>query len=117
MAELIQKKVKSSTLIEVLIAMVILLIVFGVAMLVFKNINTSYSPKLDLKAYLKLEETVQQTKDELTFIDEEFETDNMKVIKKVYDYSQGENLMVLDISVMNMNGRVLSERKEIVRKN
>jgi len=116
MAELTGGKIKAATLIEVLVAMVILLVVFAIAMMVFKNINTSYSPKHDLLAYLKLEETVQQTKDDLSFIDEEFETENMRIIKKVYDYTQGENLFVLEIVVMDKTGRILNERKEILRK-
>lgn len=83
MAKLVNKKIQASTLIEVLIAMVIIMVVFAIAMKLFSNVMSSgisYS-KVQVQNQLKIlsEEVrqkgyVPQTNLKVDSIDYQFET-------------------------------------------
>ena len=63
MAQVINRKVEASTLVEVLIAMVVILVVFAVALGVFKNVLSSGISLRKLQAQAQMEVLVKTSRE------------------------------------------------------
>ncbi|MDQ3192428.1 MAG: hypothetical protein M3Q58_12615 [Bacteroidota bacterium] len=111
---LLTKKIKASTLIEVIVALIIVMISFGIAMAIYVNVTYSDNQIQKLKANLILNETAIKTTNENSFIDEKTEVDGISVVKTVHSYEgiQGLNLLLLEAFDVNM--KKIAERKELV---
>lgn len=107
-------KLSGSTMIEVLTSMVIIMMVFGVALMIFLNTGERNNNNLKLRAFLLLEETRMKTIQEKTFIDEETDVNNMHISKKVIPYNNTEALFMLQFRVLTKSGKLLIEQKEII---
>lgn len=107
-------KFRGSTLIETLVAMVIVVISFGSGMMVYLNVsgNSSTSKKSD--ACLVLQEVYHETMLQEDFFDENTETKGLTVEKKIEDYEGSDNLFVLRISVFSGEHKLLVDYREII---
>ena len=115
--KIFKKKIKGSTLIEVLVAMVIVLVVYSIAMMIFLNIKRSANTGLKSIALLELDNVVIETKKKFSFIDEDYKTESFVIKKKISPYGKNNDLRVLSVEVVDLAGRLITERKEIVKLN
>ena len=111
---LLTKKIKASTLIEVLVAMIIIMISFGIAMAIYMNVSLSDHLVQKLKAELLLNETAIETKAANSFIDEKTGSDKISINKTVTSYNGIPELHLLMLEAFDVNGKKISERKELV---
>lgn len=111
---LLTKKVKASTLIEVMVALIIVMISFGIAMAIYVNVTHSDNQTQKLKAQLLLNETAIKTTNENSFIDEKTEMDGISVIKTVSSYEGTPGLHLLFLEAFDVNAKKIAERKELV---
>ena len=111
---LLTKKVKASTLIEVMVAMIIVMISFGIAMIIYINVTRSDNQVQKLKVQLLLNETAIKTSNENSFMDEKTETDGIFVNKTVNSYNGIPGLNFLLLEAFDANGKKIAERKELV---
>lgn len=111
------KKIAASTLIEVLIAMVIVIVIYGIAMMIFLNVQKSSNTALKTLALLELEKVVIETKKKFTFIDEEYKTENLEIKKKISVYQKCSELRELSFEVFDLSGKLIIERKELIKLN
>ncbi len=105
---------KASTLIESLIAMVIIVVCLCVATMIYSNVINSDKQVLQLKAMCFLNKKVVQTKAEKSFLDSEQQTENWDIKKTVEKYDQTENVYALTLSVFDKSGRLIAVRKELI---
>ena len=108
------KKIKASTLIEVLIAMILVMFSFGIAMAIYINVSLSDHLVQKLKAELLLNETAIETKAGNSFIDEKTGLGNISVNKTVTSYNGISGLHLLLLEAFDVNGKKISERKELI---
>ena len=111
---LLTKKIKGSTLIEVLVAMIIVMVSFGIAMAIFMNISSSGNHAQQLKAQLLLNKAAIRTKAENSFIDEISEGESIIINKTVTSYNGIPGLNLLLLQAFDINGKKIAERKELV---
>jgi len=116
MAELTDK-IKASTLVEALVAMVIILIIYGIGLTIFINVNKSSANRLKIEAYLQLEDIVAKTKKEARYLDETYDLENLKVEKKITKYDNNNSLNVLQIKILSKENKLLAEHREIIKVN
>lgn len=113
----LNKKIRATTLIEAIIAMLIIVIAYGIGLMIFMNVSKSASSGLKLKATLQLESVLSQTKKDAKYLDEEIETDNLKIEKTVTKYEGNKSLNVLHIRVLSKDNKLLAEHREIIKQN
>ncbi|OFY26027.1 MAG: hypothetical protein A2275_05835 [Bacteroidetes bacterium RIFOXYA12_FULL_35_11] len=111
----LNKKLHASTLIEVLIAMVIIVVVFGIANMIFLNIQKSTNTGIKIAASLELDKIAAETHRNFTYMDEEYKLDRFTIIKKVSNYNKAEELRQLNFEVLDAEGKIILERKELIR--
>jgi competence protein ComGF len=110
-------KIKSSTLIEALVAMVIIILVYAIGLTIFINVNKSNNNRLKIEAFLVLEDIVTNTKKEAKYIDEIYDLENLKIEKKITKYENNNSLNILQIKVLSKDNKLLAEHREIVKIN
>lgn len=106
---------KGSTLIEVIVAMVIIMTVHAIALAIFINISGNNNNKIKMKAYLKMEEVWIKTVQESSYFDDEYDFDNIIIKKMISPYEQNKRLKVLQFQAFNMNGKLIIEKKQLIR--
>lgn len=115
MAKLKNHQVKASTLLEVIVAMVIILIVFVFATQIYTNVIRS-SPSLKYQhARAAAESVMESSMQEDKWEDEVVQIDSMELDKKVETYKGYQDLYVLKIRV-HRNGEELGVFNTILKK-
>jgi Tfp pilus assembly protein PilV len=113
MAEL-DFRLKASTLMESLIAMVILVLCLGIATMIYSTVLTSDRERKQLTASMIANEEVIRVKAEKDFLDSEYEVNGYIIKKEVEKYEQTENLYLLSIVVLNAERKTIYTRKELL---
>ena len=107
-------KLKASTLVEVIVAMVIISTVFLLSLGVFLNISKHSNNGLKLKAALVSEEIMVSTRQGKLFLDENIPLDNLDIIKQVSSYKSYKDLVLVSIEVKDKRGKSLLVKREIM---
>lgn len=108
-------KLKASTLIETMVAMVILCLVMGTAMVVFINATSSSISFDKVKAGFLVNNAMEQTHNTQSFVDEELEIDQIKLIKTVTAYGSNNDLVLIEIKAFNPEEKLLAVSKSILK--
>ncbi len=111
---LLTKKIKGATLIESLIAMLIVMLCFGIAITVYVNVISSGNQLQKLKSELLLKQIAVQTKNAGVFLDEKMTLDGIVVQKKIVPYNGLKHLIHLNLKAYSSSEKLLSEYNELV---
>lgn len=111
---LLKTRLKAATLIESLVAMVIIVVCFSVATMIYVNVINSDKQRMGLKAMQLLDKEVQQLKNEKNFLDEEKKVNGWIVKKTLQKYAQTDNLYHLMLTVKDTAGRIVAKRNELI---
>lgn len=108
-----RKKVNASTLMEVLIAMVIIMIVFSIAIAIYGRISNSGVSVNQAKAGEAIEAMIRQTVSNRNYKDEEFDRDGIHYTKTLNAYKEQDDLLQITISA-EQNGKILAVHKQVI---
>jgi hypothetical protein len=113
----LNSKIEASTLQETIIAMSIILFVFSIALLVFTNIIRSENQRLDFKGNMLLEEyfVLNQPADD-HYEDTYDELPQLHIERLYYPYSSDNELMLMQVNIIGLNGKLIASQKEIIQK-
>jgi putative aminopeptidase FrvX len=109
--------VKASSILEVVIAMVVIVTVFTVAMMIYGNVQRLSLSGQKIKVRGILQETLinaernpENTKRSLTI-------DNISVDEEISNYNQAEDLKLIDLVAYDLNREKIAELREVVNAN
>ena len=112
--DLLRQKLKATTLPESLIAMVIILLVFGIAISIFANVMDSSSIHEKIRAEIILQNLLVKTKTDKNFFDGEMEINGIRIIKKIASYSGAEGLSMISLTAFDRKNKQITERSELI---
>ncbi len=107
-------KLKAGTLIESLVAMVIIIVCLGVGTMIYSNVLNSDKQRFKFKAILMLNKEAEQIKMEKNFIDVEKMIGDYMIRKIIMKISQSENLYRLSLIVFDKSGKPIGVRNELI---
>ena len=107
-------RIKASSLFETIVALMVIVLVFGIAMTMYVNILRTSTSLAELKASQKLEELSKETKMNKSYFDEHSDDQLTKIDKRVSKYQGKEGLLLLELEAFDMSDKRLAERKEII---
>jgi prepilin-type N-terminal cleavage/methylation domain-containing protein len=110
----LRDKVKGSTLIEVLVAMIILVICLGIATIIILNISKSGNTSLKLFAEQYAEQLIEQSKINCDYRNVTIETEGIIIEKQVKSYKNLDGIAELTITVFDTGMKQLVQKKELV---
>lgn len=108
------KTFKASTIIEVIIAMVILLIIYSMVIITFLNFSNDNNNCNKTKAALLLENISANTKSTYRFIDNEFNFNNINIVQTILPYKGNDNLRILKLEAISNSGKMILSKSEII---
>lgn len=106
--------IKSSSLLEVVVALLLISIVLVLSMNIFTNIMQSGYSNRKIEASIKIKELSFSTKKNQLFINEEFNEEEYKIVKKVEFYKQNQELIHINWTAQSSGGEILLETNEII---
>ena len=110
----IDTKFKAVTLMESMVAMIIIVVCFGIATLTISNVMGTDKYRQKLKAMLMLNEEAKQVKAEKSFIDSEKQFGDWTITRAINKYAQSENLYQLTLSAKDKDGKTIAIRNELI---
>lgn len=110
----LNQKIKAATLMESLIAMVIIVLCLGVGTMIYTNVLNSDKQRLQLKAIGALNRLAEQVKAEKNYLDSEAQLNGWNIKKTVNKYNQTENLYQLSITAFDTAGHFIAIRNELI---
>lgn len=109
-----KKKLKAATLMESLIAMVILVVCFGIATMIYFNILHSDKQRIKLKALLLINKKIFIIKKEKKIIDTEYK-EGPFILKANFEKLEGaSNLFHFKLSASDGEGNMIAIHDELL---
>lgn len=110
----VNHQLKAATLMESLIAMIIIVVCFGVATMIYNNVLDSDKQRQQLKAILLLNKKAFQIKNEKNFVDGEEQHGEWAIKRTIEHYEQSENLYLLKLLVTDKEQNKIATRNELI---
>lgn len=109
------KRLRASSMIETITAMLIIMMVFGFATIIFLHVYRTGNMSQRMEAAIKLQDVWAMTKHQKEFTDREWIDDDFSVVRKVLPYSGSERLVLIQIEVYRKETS-LALRKFLINK-
>lgn len=111
---LLIRKLKAYTLIETIISMVIIMLVFSVAMMIFINVVKTDRIIERTDVFFKMNEILHESKMNQEYIDFTYEFENFDILRSNRRYRNSENLKQLTVKAFDKNGKQIAEKSELI---
>lgn len=108
----ILQRVRASSLIEVIAAMLILSMVFGLAIVIYLNVQRSGVSARKLICIVRLEAAFAETEQQRTFTSREWQYDDLTVYQEVKQDSAGLTVVILE--GRDPAGKLVATKKHMV---
>jgi len=108
-------KVQASTILEVIIAMVVIMLVFGIAMMIFTNITRSSLSVKKIQAQAILNETelsLEKIKDDTGHI--VAVSGDFRIDQTIKNYNGNKSLFEIDLVAYDINQQKVSELHKVI---
>ncbi len=107
-------KVNASTLIEVIIAMVTIVIVFGIAMMIYSNVIRSSVSVKKIRAQAILRDIMERASNSATALqNDSFTLDGLVINQTVKPYRDDKNLNEVDLNAYDSNQQLQATLKQV----
>ncbi|PKP20788.1 MAG: hypothetical protein CVU05_08325 [Bacteroidetes bacterium HGW-Bacteroidetes-21] len=111
----LNKRLSAFSLIEVLVAMIIVLIMTSFTTLTFINLSGFDRNQKRLDAMFIVGSILQESKKNNSFLNEDIKTSSIVIQKTVEDYNNISNLKLLKVSAYTLDNVKILEQVEIIR--
>jgi len=109
--KIVGARVRSSSILEVSVALVILSLAFGVFMMIYMNILAGSFYLQKLKYEGKLGMIYRETLKSKDFTDRTEEDGMVRIFRKVAPYKNNNDIMAIELKAIDQGGKVLAESK------
>lgn len=110
----VMAKIKSSTLIEIIISLVIITFVLGISMQTYFNIIKSNDSDRKTSAFINVNSEANKIIKQRKFVDQSVEMELFTIQMEFSEYQSSENLILMETKAIDKNEKVLYERKDIL---
>jgi len=113
----LRSRVKGSTIMEVVISMVIIVVVFGIAMMIYTNVlRLSLSAK-KIRAQALLHETLFQSEHAAENSTQTFMKDDFRIEQEVKPYNNSTDLTEIHLTAYDQNQQKVAELQKVIINN
>jgi len=113
-SDLCDWRLKASTLIEVITAMVIILTCAGIAMMIYSNLSRDVNDELRILAEIRINTLAVETKKNSDFTEFTQDFENIRLQRSILLYPKKNRLRVLLIEAFLTSGKKITTYKEII---
>jgi len=110
----INAKIKASTVLEVIVSMVIIITVFGIAMMIYANVSGMSLSEQKINAQAILAQIIKNTPPIELSGDQESIIGGFTVERSVRPYAENQKLLQVDLKAYDENHRLLAELHQLI---
>jgi|SRR6185312_6322219 len=110
----ILKRIPSSSILEAIIAMVIIMLVFGISAMIYVNITSSGFSLQKVKADLLLKQLAIETEERKSYFDETISYEVLIIEKQVQKYEDVDDVLLLSLVAINQQQDTLAKCKQLL---
>ena len=107
-------RVKGSTILEVIISMIIIIVVFGIAMMIFINVNRLSLSIKKLKAQAILQHTLLQAEQANDHTDQTITVDDLTIKQEITPFENESGLSVITLTAFDPNHEQVARLKKVI---
>jgi hypothetical protein len=112
--DVLKLKFKASTLVETIVAMVIIMICSGTGLSLFSNLSHDVNDELRIEAEIRINSLAVETKLKKEFTETTIQSSNLQVRQTFQEYQNKKRIKILMIEAYSLSGRKICEYKELV---
>jgi uncharacterized membrane protein len=109
-------RLQGYVLVESVFSMVVIMICFGIAMMIFSTVIGSSGNSLHTLARIRIRTEAQKCKTENRFIDEDISFEEYTIHLRIRPYAHTEHLHELELKAVTPEGKLLAEYHELIRR-
>lgn len=109
-----KQKLKAISIIESMVAMVLIVISFGAGMALFLQILTTDKLTSNTKARVILNQIIEESKYSQKYIDETLEREGLTIEKKISPYDKQANAYIISLEALDSKYHQLVQIREII---
>jgi Tfp pilus assembly protein PilE len=111
------KRVPASSILEVIVSMVIIVVVFGIAMMIYTNVLRLSLFGKKLKAQAMLQEAMLKAEQDPQSIAETVTADGFRIEQQAKPYEGNPGLSVIILAAFDQNEQKIAELQKVLRNN
>ena len=115
MGKIANKRLSAATIVETLVAMVIILVVFGITTTVLVQTSVSSFSVKKIKAAQLVNTLFAKSINEKAFFSEEVNLDGWVIKKDVQPYYRNNNVLAIRITVLDNDSKELDKEQRLIR--
>lgn len=108
-------RLKASTLMESLVAMVLIMLTMCIGGMIYANVLSSSDNARKLNAQLLLDQVVQEMKEKEDFIDGSVEVGEIRVEKRVQLYKETDGLWQVSLKAYDAKNKLLATQIQLLQ--
>ena len=110
----IKAKAKASTILEVLIAMVLIVVVFSTAMMIFANVTHSSLSVKKIRAQAVLHEVLLNAEKNRDTVSQSFNIDDFRIEQEIKSYNNVSQLFDIHLTAYDNNQQKITELEKVI---
>ncbi|MBB3058139.1 hypothetical protein [Mucilaginibacter gotjawali] len=110
----IKAEVKASTILEVVIAMVLIVVVFSIAMMIFANVTSSSLSVKKIRAQAVLHEALLDAEKSISPTSQSLNVDDFRIEQEVKPYNQMSQLYDIHLTAYDGNQQKVTELEKVI---
>ena len=112
--ELKSSRLRAFTVVESIVGMILIVLSFAAAMMIFMQIITGNRIEAKTKANIILAKTLDDIKTNQFFLDGDMEVDGIRIEKRINNYPQVQNAILIHLKAISPTDQKITEIKEIL---
>lgn len=107
-------KLKAGTLVESLIAMVIIVVSLGVTTMIYMNVVQSDKQVLQMKGLFMINNEMMRIKLANEYLDSQRTIGDYLINSEIKEYNESENLYQISLTVKDLTGKTIACQNELI---
>ncbi len=110
----LNSRVQASSILEVIVSMVVIVVVFSIAMMIYTNVlRLSLSAK-KIRAQALLQETMLNAEQDTAKTTQTFNIDDFRIEQEVKPYQDNNTLMDIHLTAYDQNQQKIAEMEKVI---
>jgi len=110
----IQGKVRASTILEVVISMIVIIVVFGIGLMIFSNVTRSSLSLKKLKAEAALQDRMLSLEQDTVPTSETKGNEDFRIEQKTERYNDNNHLFRVQLTAYDNNNSKVAELQKVI---
>lgn len=110
----LNQKLKGAVLLESMLAMIVVMLCFGIAVMIYNNVVAGSREKIKVLARIQLATEAEKAKAGERLLDETIECNGFRIERRVLPYRDAADLCELELTAIMPDGKQIAEYHELL---